>query len=518
LYYAAAVRRWTAWILGVAALLCAAPLSANGRFPESQKLIEDPRDPNRLLLAGTAGLLITEDRGQNWYYLCEQAFALEQIEGDPLLELLPNGELLSGLIATLNRSTDCGCTWTARLAEPELVTLLDLSLEKSGDRAVLALTRDLSINPEIYSLQESRDAGQTWTKVSDLPAEVEEAFTLDSAPSDASRIYVSALMKSGTGALLVSTDRGAGWQTRNFAGADINNQAYIAAVHPTNAEVVFVRTNGWDQDNTANDALFYTDDGGQTWTELIRRQGKLFGFALSPDATRVVVGYGDPYQAASFTTTEDLGLYIADTGQTSFTKIFHAAISCLSWTGRGLYACHAEGLPDFDVDFTLGFAPNADFTEATPDPLSSLLKLPDVRGPLGCAAAVCADDWTMPSEFGDPVCERFGAQCTGPADGPEPPCGSAGPPGGTGGAAGTNGTGGTVDAGGGTGGAGAVTGSGGTTPGSGATGGTGASGGGSDDGGCGCRTVPASPATLSALLIALLASPLARRRRRRSSR
>ncbi len=521
--------RWrNAWLGGLAVLLVSAPLFANGRFPEAQKLIEDPRDPNRLLLAGTYGVLVSKDRGQNWYYLCEQAFALEFVEGDPLLELLPNGEMLSGLIASLNRSADCGCTWSARLAQTEPVVLRDITVEKSGDRAAIALTRDVGANPEVFSLHESKDAGLTWTKLADLPPDVEEAFTVDSAPSDASRIYVSALMKSGTGALLVSTNRGAAWQARAFAGADINNQAYIAAVHPTKPDTVFVRTNGWDDQSLANDALFYTDNAGQSFTELIRHAGKLFGFALSPDGNTVLAGYGDPYQAASFVAPEELGIYKAPIGQTSFTKIFEAAVSCLTWTSRGLYACHAEGHPDFQIDFALGFAPNADFTLTTTSPLSPLMKLKDVRGPLGCAAATCQSAWSMPSDLGPPVCEQIGAQCNGPAGSPEPPCGAGSTTGGTGGTGGSGG--GTGGAGsGGTAGNGGITGSGGgdgggasgrggATQGSGGTGATGPAGSGGGDSGCGCRAASDSPESFWAMLSALpLLSFLRRRKARRST-
>jgi MYXO-CTERM domain-containing protein len=521
------VRRKNAWLGGLAALLVSAPLLANGRFPEAQKLIEDPRDPNRLLLAGTYGILVSKDRGQNWYYLCEEAFALELIEGDPLLELLPNGEMLAGLIATLNRSSDCGCTWSTRLAQTEPVVLRDMTVEKAGDRAAIALTRDIGANPEVFTLHESKDAGQSWTKLADLPADVEEAFTVDSAPSDSARIYVSTLMKSGMGALLVSTNRGMSWQTRAFAGADINNQAYIAAVHPTKPDTVFIRTNGWDDQSLANDALFYTDDAGQSFVELIRHAGKLFGFALSPDGNTVLAGYGDPYQAASFVNPEELGIYKAPVGQTSFTKIFEGAISCLSWTSRGLYACHAEGHPDFTVDFALGFAANADFTLTTASPMTPLMKLKDVRGPLGCAAAACANTWSMPSDLGPAVCEQLNAQCNGPAGSTEPPCGAGSPAGGAGGSGGTGGTGaagsGGTAATGGNAGSGAdgggIGGRGGATQGSGgagATGGPAASGGG--DGGCGCRVSSDSPPGFWAMLGALSLFSFARRKKARRSR
>ena len=49
---------------------------------------------------------------------------------------------------------------------------------------------------------------------------------------------------------------------------------------------------------TAHDALLYSGDGGATWTEVFRSRAKLFGFALSPDGSEVLIGYGDPQPGA----------------------------------------------------------------------------------------------------------------------------------------------------------------------------------------------------------------------------
>src|SRR6185503_19142471 len=106
--------------LGVVTLMLGALSNralANGRFPEAQRLLEHPSDPNRLYLTGTYGLLVTEDRGQNWFYVCESSFALAYREGDPLLEVMPDGKLLGGIHDSLNLTTDCGCSWAPTLAE-----------------------------------------------------------------------------------------------------------------------------------------------------------------------------------------------------------------------------------------------------------------------------------------------------------------------------------------------------------------------------------------------------------------
>src|SRR5438270_8775454 len=80
---------------------------ANGRFPRAERLIEHPNDPNQLRLAGTYGILTTEDRGRAWYHICEASFALASgYLGDPVLDLLADETLLVGVQTTLNASRD----------------------------------------------------------------------------------------------------------------------------------------------------------------------------------------------------------------------------------------------------------------------------------------------------------------------------------------------------------------------------------------------------------------------------
>jgi hypothetical protein len=45
--------------------------------------------------------------------------------------------------------------------------------------------------------------------------------------------------------------------------------------------------------------LHFSPDGGRTFTELLRRPGKLFGFAFSPTNDAVLVGYGDSVDAGA---------------------------------------------------------------------------------------------------------------------------------------------------------------------------------------------------------------------------
>jgi hypothetical protein len=482
---------------------------ANGRFPESLRLFEYRNNPDRLVLTGTFGILVTEDRGKNWYYVCEKAFAFDFIEGDPVMEIMPDGTMLAGIIQSLNMSRDCGCSWRYALGEPAQETVWDLTVDKSTPQRVLGLMRDSTSSPMRSSVHESLDSGRTWRKLSDLPANVFDSYTIDVAPSDGSRIYATGIARPeagvDTGVLLVSKNSGMTWEEIPIPNTSSWSQPYIAAVLPTNPDALFVRTDEWldNVDPSANDKLLYSTDAGKTWKEVFGKGGKLFGFALSPDVSTVVIGLGDPLVAGGRSTeADDLGVYKASLKDLNFEKIYSGMISCLSWTSTGLYVCHTEYGPAKlpAEDFELGFAKDANFTQSTPNPLSVLLNLRNVRGPLPCLSNMCMDSWSMAMAGTPALCERFNASCNPPASDAGLTCSVD-----------------DTDAGGGAGGArdgaaGSGTGGAAGAAGSSTSGGTGGAGMDSGDS-CSCR-IGTKSAMRGPYLAVLLAAALARRRRR----
>jgi hypothetical protein len=509
---------------------------ANGRFPESQRLLEHPSDPNRLYLTGTWGMLLTHDRGQNWFYVCESSFALEYVEGDPLLEVLAGGELVGGIRQSLNTSTDCGCSWSPRLAEPELENVFDVSL--GSDQTLVTLVQDIAVVPARFRLFESTDHGATWERFSDLPPDVLNGYTVDIAPTDPTRLYVSATLNtSDTGALYVSRDRGANWDAYTIPSTSSRIHPFIAAVSPTDPDVVYVRTDDWDtsMEIAAQDALFVTSDAGENFREILRLHAKLLGFAASPDGSTVLAGYGDTVTTNMSVNFDDFGIYKASTTDYTFERILDKTITCLRWTANGVYACIAHLTDVPSPDLALGFAPNADFTLADANPLAPLLDTKLVKGPLACTGAVCAETWSVGLEGNPAVCQSLRADCDAelPTDVLECPMdpggdggaggesGASGAPSGGGGSSGSGGAsaGGASGASGGTATGGAMTSgtsgqpSGGASSGS---GGTSTSGGENDDGGCGCRQGN-SENSRTALALAFVACAMLFRRSRRSA-
>jgi MYXO-CTERM domain-containing protein len=523
-----------------AALLCASlvlaalPCHANGRFPLSQRVFQDQGNPDRLFLSATFGLLLTEDRGENWYHVCEGALTPEALESDILFELMPDGSMLSALVRPLLLSTDCGCTWQPVLGEGMDQWVRDIA--RSGPNGVVALART-STPSIIFRVEHSADGGRTWSKVSDLPPRL-EAFTIDVAPSDPMRVYVSVVLNQdadagiaqSTPALLVSEDGGVTWgEPRPIQGTTPFDEPFIATVDPDDADTVFVRTYAWTSNGDteeADDALFVSDDGGVAFREVLRKTAKLFGFALSPDGETVLAGYGDPQQATRDVSPYDVGIYRASTADFQFSQVLNAPVSCLKWYENGLYACF-DGMVGFSADGSI---------PATPDGFTPILRNPEVRGPLACNSPTCLPQWQEGREDIPAGCDLLRAECDVDTSAHvlecRAPTGGTGGAAGSGGAAGAGATGGAATGGGATGGAGTAAGMGGAVAATGgastggATGGTtggqpnaGQTGGSSDsgsDGSCGCRSP--RPASGASALIALALVALAGLLRRKSSR
>jgi photosystem II stability/assembly factor-like uncharacterized protein len=403
-------------------------------------------DPNHLILSGTFGLAVTEDGGQTWTYTCEAAFSDPDTILDPLIGFASNGTLYTGTALELRRSDRDTCEFDIVLGQPgELVP--DYTFDVDG-QSLLGVVSTVVDGKDQATLQTSSD-GTSWEPLGS-PIEERSVLTLDVAPSDEQRLYISALAPEldgngaqvGRGVLLVSRDRGESWEELDIPDTSFDAQPFIARVHPTDPDVIYVRLSGQTLDEfdlpVADDALLVSYDAGESWEELIRQPSKLLAFELSPDAETVLVGFGLPDDAAVAADRRQQGLYritreAAPDGGADTVRVerFLDQISahCVTWTPDGLYVC----LRQFSAGFEVGFTSNHEFTEL--GEVTPLLKLNDLRNltacPSGSEAGVCAGRW-------ETDCQRLLSCSTGAGGGDAAQGGTGGSP-----TAGTPGVGGT---------------------------------------------------------------------------
>jgi hypothetical protein len=185
-------------------------------------------------------------------------------------------------------------------------------------------------------------------------------------------------------------DDGASFERLPIAGTSLQNSPFIAAVDAVNPDRVYVRVAG-----AVEDYLLVSDDAGTSFTEVFRggAGAELYGFALSPDGSTVLAGFGDPRDG---TQVDDaaLGIWSASTSDFAFSRIYTEPVACLTWSPTKLYACTGQ----FDAGFELGASTDGGAT------FQSVMVLADLEGPLECAAGttvgdVCQADWQATCEL-----------------------------------------------------------------------------------------------------------------------
>ncbi len=371
------MRRRSAFFVLV--LLTAARAHANSRLPATNQLVVAPDDPKSMLLRTTFGYLFTADTGKTWDWLCEPAIPCAG-QQDPAVALLNGGVVLSGQIEGLATSPDRGCSWSF-VAGTANQLIVDVARAADGVTAialqnVYAQTTDAGVLLYNTQLLKTTNAAKTWVP---LPGVIDPTLvidTVDIAPSDSSRIYVTGQVYEQTHAtMLVSHDGGQTYLPYSIAFIANEYGAYIAAVDPNVADVVYVRTLAKDPMTGLNTSrLLVSTDGGQTFVEHWSG-GMMLGFALSPDGSRVYLG-----------SLED-GLVAANAIDLVFSQTSTLQIQCLATSGATLFACSNEASSGFILGSTTD--EGASFTP--------LLKLDTIHQPLACpttsSAAICLTQW-----------------------------------------------------------------------------------------------------------------------------
>ncbi|WP_437734792.1 WD40/YVTN/BNR-like repeat-containing protein [Sorangium sp. So ce1335] len=447
-----------ALLLAAALAALPSPAAANGVFPSADQIVFDPADPARAVARMTYGLLTTQDGGASWRWICEGAVGYDDTGGQaPPIAAAAGGRVLAALGDGLVVGTEGGCAWTAAV-ELAGQAIVDLSVRQGDPSHVVAVAG--GDGPRLWA---SRDGGASWASAgAPLPAGF-QARTIDVAPSDPRRVYVSGLSSGGgpvKGVVARSADGGETWEIAAVPGSTTGREPYIAGVDPRDADVLYVRI------ASAPGRLFVSTDGGAAFAPVFETQGFVRAFAISPDGAAVAVG------------SDIDGVFRAPSSTLDFERVSTIAPRCFTWTETGLYACASEFLDGFTIARSLDGG-------ATFEPL---LQQACLLGPLECAAstrvgALCPIDWPR-------IALMTGHEDCSP-DAGSPDAGS--------------GAGGATAAGGGGAGAGGAP----DVPGGGAAP--------SADGGCGCRAGGAGAGWAGGMVVAGLVAAAAARWRRRGA-
>lgn len=355
-----------------AGVLAAAPSAlANGRFPQSNQILFSPTQSNLIVVRNTFGITISKDGGNSWYWLCEDTLGLPPTSNeDPFLGLTSNDSLVAGDSPPmgLQVSSDLGCNWTRESGPLANQLIKDLVVRKDNPHAVDTITNTYGVSANVdggpgytHQLFETTNDGANWAAFGTAIDPSADVTTIEVAPSDPTRIYVSAFRGSGSGrtaSLFVSKDHGMTWAEHQTPLDPAHETAvYIGGVDPMDADLVYLRTEGLSR-------LLVSKDGGQTFTSSKQLTGQMLGFALSQDGSKIYIG-----------SVED-GLFVGDKATLTFVNTNpNVHIQCLATQGNDLWACSDE-----PSCFVAGVSHDDGKT------FTAKMHLLSVQGPIQCAA------------------------------------------------------------------------------------------------------------------------------------
>ena len=361
----------------VCALSITAHAHANGRFPEAQQIATVPGDTNHVFLRTTFGVLVSHDAGKSWRWICERALGYEG-QWDPSIAVTKDGRLWVGLETGINSTKD-GCSLEP---SPELdgETVKDLTVDGKGE-TVFAITGRPGKRSHIWRRTPASGRFEKLAGLDDV-----NVMTIEVAPSNASRVYVSGqpystirgqIYRSDDGGVTLKTDVGDGGLSSSGLVAD--GPFFIGAIDREDPSRILVRhlhANGSD--------LLLTKDGGKTFKNVLSIKSAMYGFAKSTETGTYWAGSG---------LAEDGIFRSTDRGET-FTSIAKHGVLCLhsappSADAPGaLFVCEnvfSYGAYTLAVSHDQGasIAPIAKFTDVL-GPIEC--EIPDARGGL-CGGA-----------------------------------------------------------------------------------------------------------------------------------
>jgi len=341
-------------VLLAATILLPSTALAHGRPAFMGDIAFHPENPDVVVVRATFGLVISEDRGVTWRWICAAVTGADPTRENPPILVTPDGAVLVGTFSGLARSTPERCEFE-RPAALDNRFVIDLNASPTAPGTVWAVATSGGSPDEIYrSIDQGRTFEQVGASIEDLLVE-----RVRVAPSDASRVYLSGAvptmvqrvpdgglpdggipdgglpMLPRRGYFLRSSDGGETYTSIEMPLEDAERNVHLLAVDPTDADRVLVRMTRQLID-VGDERVVLTEDGGDTWTTVaLARQ--VSGGAFSSDGTR-----------AWISSTDVDGLFRSDDGGRTFAQLQRMNLPCLELLDDEPWVCVNQ--------FTDGFA------------------------------------------------------------------------------------------------------------------------------------------------------------------
>jgi photosystem II stability/assembly factor-like uncharacterized protein len=336
---------------------------ANGRFPASSRVITHPTDPMRIAVQATFGVVVTQDGGQSWRWICEQGIGY-MATYDPFVALTPSGNVLVSLLPTgLNVSTDNGCNF-APAAGLEQYVIRDLVTHPDG-RTLLATTAQPDLPNGLFV---SSDEGRTFAPSSLVRMGNTYFQSVRVSAKDPMRWYANSYNESPVrSTIYVSKDGGQTWQEQDFVFDGFTNFTLLD-VNPQDPETLYGFVDKSTEAHIPKISLVGSHDAGKTWTQLLTLAtgAALSGFTVEADGQTL------------WASTEMMGTKRSTDGGMSWQTLDTAPhVRCLNRKDSRIFACGEN----FNDGFSVGYTDDGGKT------FSPIFKFDRVKGVNECPAA-----------------------------------------------------------------------------------------------------------------------------------
>jgi hypothetical protein len=353
------------------AVLIASAARADGAFPTGMSVLLPTGAPQRILVGTTFGLVLSEDAGATFRYVCEP-YVTGSGASVLIYQAASNGAVVAAHQDALSVTSDLGCSWS-RASGLAPLAVVDAFIDPSNPSSVLALAWPPAAGASLFaSADGGRSFGPALLASGTPPVHADERLVSVEIAASAPVLYVTTFAFPGTSspagsaALLRSGDGGASW-TRFELGVGPSVQVKIAQVDPADASTVYLLVS---KGNT--DELRITVDGGATVQPLLAPNTILGGFVRASDSTLYAGGAGGDF-------------YVRAPGATGFERRAGPRLRCLGERAGRVYACGDSVADGYDV------ATSDDRGKS----FQKLLTFTQLLGPATCPAvqSACAADF-----------------------------------------------------------------------------------------------------------------------------
>ncbi len=376
-----------------AGLFSVSQAQANGRFPATTNVVFQPGDENRLLLPTTFGLLISEDKGENFRWVCEQTIGYGGTY-DPDYAIADDGAIYATTFNGVQVSRDSACTFqdTEFFGDltggnnPEVLApgYFVSEIEVASDGKIWAATSSGDNTNNIYISTDGNRFVATnafqevaWWK----SLRVSKSNTL---VAYAAGYEIGIPIGTPARALLFKTiDGGQTWTDLGVSDFSFGTQPnlFIEGISPTDPNIVYARVLA--ARSPEGDDLYRSIDGGQSFTKVLEMFGVISAFLIRDDGS-LIAGMSTPCEE-DFSEEPDASMPFKGCVRTSPTGALgtwvkpavEPKMGCIGERDfdNQLYGCGHNWDPD---NFGLGTS------DDNGDSWTKVMRFGEIAGPLQC--------------------------------------------------------------------------------------------------------------------------------------